>query len=191
MFGWLATRSSSPCLRLPREVVSRRSCQMAPGALLRALPGLGCVLYVHAASASVVREASPCGLLVAERAFAPLLETRGLVATSLVTDDGPREWLECVDSLGRVRARLHLLPDTDYLAWDALLGSREAERHALPAFDTSLLRPDHAVVVNFQLRKVANLLVLERGRSQPLSSLGDCIAARIARAESAWLPKDR
>ncbi len=66
---------------------------------MRHLPGLGSLLYLHATSSAVVTDALAPGVLVAWRDFAPLLETRWLVATSVVTDDGParvvrlRGWL--------------------------------------------------------------------------------------------------
>jgi hypothetical protein len=188
MFGWLATRSTPLCHHAPRTVVSRRARLMTPQALISTLPGLGSVLYLHASTDIVMQQDLPAGLLVTQRAFAPLLHTRWLMATSVVTDDGPREWLECVDRFGHPRARLHLLPDTDYLAWDALMSSCDADNHPPQLACTTPLRPDSAAVVNFQLRKLAGLLLLEQGGPVSLSPLSDRIAARIAHAESAlWV----
>jgi hypothetical protein len=188
MFGWLATRSTPLCRHAPLTVVSRRSRQITPSSLIRRLPSLGSVLYLHATSATATGDVLPPGLLVTQRAFAPLLATRWLVATCVITDDGPREWLECMDCFGCTRARLHLLPDTDYLAWDALISSCDPDNHPPTVRGVSPLRPDSAAVVNFQLRKLAGLLLLETGASI-LSPLGDRIAARIAQAESAVLMK--
>lgn len=188
MFSWLAARSTSLCHHARPTLVSRRSRRITPHVLLRHLPGLGNVLYLHAASSAVLSDALPPGLLITQRAFAPLLDTRWLVATSMVTDDGPREWLECIDRFGHPRARLHLLPDTDYLAWDGLMSRCEPDSHPprLPCFLP--LRPDSAAVVHFQLRECAGLLWLEQARAALLSPLSDCIAARIAHGESAvWL----
>ncbi len=67
---------------------------------------------------SNVREL-PRGLLVEAMQLAPLLQTRWLLA-SMITVEGSRKWIECVDREGRCWARLYLLPDTDYLAWDRL-----------------------------------------------------------------------
>lgn len=187
MFGWLATRSTPLCRHAALTVVSRRSRRITPLSLLQSLPGLGNVLYLHASSASAIRDDLPAGVLVTQHRFAPLLDAHWLAATSVVTDDGPREWLECIDRLGRPRARLHLLPDTDYLAWDALIGSCEADCHPPRAYDLSPLRPDSAAVMNFQVRELAGLLLLEQGGSTPLSTLSGRIAERIARAESAIL----
>lgn len=189
MFGWLANRSTALCDHAPLPLVSRRIRQITPALLVRQLPALGSVLYLHAASAYPCEEALPTGVMVTELAFAPLLETRWLIATGLVTDDGPREWIECVDSIGRMRARLHLLPDTDYLAWDALMSSPEPDRVALASTCMSSLRADRASVVHFQARELGGLLLLEQSKAVALSPLGGRVAARIASAESTVLVK--
>jgi len=186
MFGWLTARSSLLCRRAPRMLASRRIRRITPHVLISALPGLGSVLYLHAASRETPDVSTP-GLLVAQPAFAPLLDAHWLIAVSVVTDDGPREWCECVDQLGRARARWHLLPDTDYLAWDALTASCMPYSAQSPFIDAQPLRPDHASVVNFSLREMAGMLLLEQDTYVSLSSLGDRIAARIAHAESASL----
>lgn len=184
MFGWLSARSASHCRRAPPAVESRRTRRITPQALVSRLPSLGSVLYVHAHSPNPMLDALPQGLLITQRAFAPLLDAHWLVAISMVTDDGPREWCECVDSFGRTGARWHLLPDTDYLAWDALTASCMA----MPTpNDTQPLRADGASVVHFCLREFTGMLILDQNASTMLSPLGDGIAARIARAESVLL----
>lgn len=184
MFGWLSARSTSLCRRAPRAVASRRIRRITPHALINMLPGLGSVLYLHANSNTAMPDALPQGLLIAQRSFTPLLDAHWVVAVSVVTDDGPREWCECVDRTGHTRARWHLLPDTDYLAWDALT----APCTGMPApIDTQPLRLDHASVVNFRLREFAGMQILDQDLAVTLSPLGDRIAARIARAESALL----
>jgi len=189
MFGWLAARSTSLCRRAPLTVVSRRARPIKPQSLLSTLPAFGSVLYLHASAEAIVLDSLPSSLLVTQRAFAPLLDTCWLMATSVVTDDGPREWFECIDRFGHPRARLHLLPDTDYLAWDALMSSCEPGGQLSRLPGAAPLRPDRAMVVNFQLRKLAGLSLLEQGRAVSLSPLGERIAARIAHAESAALLK--
>jgi hypothetical protein len=184
MFGWLAIRSPSLCHRAPRSVISRRVRRIAPHALIDMLPALGSVLYLHD-STTALRDAVLPGVLVAQAAFGPLLEAHWLAAVSIVTDDGPREWCECVDRLGRIRARWHLLPDTDYLAWDALTAPCAIDADAPPV--TQAWRPDHACVVNFRLRAWAGMLLLEQDHATPLSPLGDRIVARIAHAEAVAL----
>jgi hypothetical protein len=188
MFGWLATRSALLCRHAPRPLIAQRSRRIAPESLLSALPGLGCVLYLHTTSAAQAPHDVPLpGWLVAERALAPLLETRWLLGTGMVTDDGPREWLECMDGLGRIRARLHLLPDTDYLAWDALMNADETHHGTSAPSHLMPLRPDSAVVTSFGVRELGGLRLLRQSRPAALSSLGGRIAARIAHAESAAL----
>jgi hypothetical protein len=190
MFGWLATRSSSPCRHAMPVLVSRRARRVTPRSWVGALPALGSVLYVRQASCAFMQDNQPTRVLAAQRCLAPLLDTRWLVAASVVTDDGPREWLECLDRFGRARARLHLLPDTDYLAWDALVATCSPDCLSLGGLaDAPLLRPDHATVMQFQVRELAGLLLLEPGRTCSLSPLSDRVAARIARAESAVLLK--
>lgn len=187
MFGWLAARSASLCRGASHIVVSKRSGPITPHALIQMLPGLGSVLYLHTASDAAASSAWLPGIVLAQREFAPLLDTHWLIATSIVTDDGPREWCECVDRFGRTRTRWHLLPDTDYLAWDALTASCLAHSDVPGPIDVQPWRPDHASVVNFRLRETAGLLILEQNAPAALSPLGDRIAARIAQAESAVL----
>jgi hypothetical protein len=187
MFGWLTTPSSPRCRHAPLTVLSRRARHISPHLLINKLPSLGSVLYLHNSSAQVITDTLPPGLLVTERTLAPLLDVRWLMATSAVTEDGPREWYECMDRSGRSRARLHLLPDTDYLAWEALMAAHESplEPPVLPG--TPPLRPDSAKVVNFRLRDVAGLTVLDCHPSMALSPLGSHVAAHIAHAESVSL----
>lgn len=184
MFGWLSARSTSLCRRAPRTAASRRIRRITPQALIDMLPGLGSVLYLHASSHTAMPHVLPQGLLIAQRNFAPLLDAHWLIAASVVTEDGPREWCECVDRSGRTRARWHLLPDTDYLAWDALTASCTATPVSI---DVQALCPDHANVVHFRLRELAGLLILDQHSSTMLSPLGDRMAARIAHAEAALL----
>ncbi|HTV86999.1 MAG TPA: hypothetical protein VME63_16485 [Dyella sp.] len=187
MFGWLAAHTTPLCPHVVPTILSRRTRPITPQRLLRALPDLGAVLYLHATTRAVMVDAHPPGILVAQRAFAPLLDTRWLCATSVVTDDGPREWWECIDRSGRPRARLHLLPDTDYLAWDAVTASHDADIAPSAARAGQWLRPDSARVVHFRLRPFAGLDVLEQVPAASLSPLGSRVAAQIARAEAATL----
>ncbi|HET7331000.1 hypothetical protein [Dyella sp.] len=187
MFGWLAARSPLLCHRVPRMPATRRIRRITPYTLISALPGLGSVLYLHATSNDAMANMPTPGLLVAQPAFAPLLHAHWLVAVSVVTDDGPREWCECIDRMGRARARWHLLPDTDYLAWDALTARCTPDSGTSSSIDAQPLRPHHACVVNFRLRTIAGMLLLEQDANTTLSDLGDRIAARIAHAESAVL----
>ncbi len=86
----------------------------------RDLAGLGPVFCAWSESpanlsrrAAAISPAGPDGLVLAHP---------GLLAYGCaVTIDGPREWMTVHDGAGMPRCRLYLLPDTDYLAWDALL----------------------------------------------------------------------
>ncbi|HUB91997.1 MAG TPA: hypothetical protein VMA74_19905 [Dyella sp.] len=181
MFGWLASHSAL-CSRATPTAVSRRARRITPRALIAMLPGLGSVLYLHATSNEALPDDLPQGVLV-QRACVPLLSVRWLVTVSAVTGDGPREWCECIDARGRTRVRWHLLPDTDYLAWDALTASC-TETVSLPS-DAHPLLPDSAIVVNFHVREFAGLLLLEQAAAPALSPLGEAIANHIANAEYA------
>jgi hypothetical protein len=183
MFGWLTTPSSPRCRRAPLTVLSRRVFHISPHVLMHRLPSLGSVLYLHNTSAQVIAVELPPGLLVTERALAPLLDVRWLMATSAVTEDGPREWLECMDRFGRSRARLHLLPDTDYLAWEALMAMHESPLQPPVSPGMPMLRPDRASIVNFRLHEFVGLIVLKRDATTELSPLGHRVAAHIAHAE--------
>jgi hypothetical protein len=184
MFGWLAARSPLLCRRAPRMPVSRRVRRITSHTLINALPGLGSVLYMHAGTSAETPGALPPGLLIAERTLAPLLDVHWLVAVSAVTDEGPREWCECVDRMGCTRARWYLLPDTDYLAWDALTSSCDVH---ISVPDAQPLRPDRGLVANFRLRDFGGMQLLEQRAAMVLSPLGLRIAARIAQAESVCL----
>lgn len=183
MFGWLHARSTPPRRCAPRTAESRRIQRITPHALIAMLPGLGKVLYLHGRP-SATPDALPSGLLIAQPSFASLLDAHWLVAVGAVTDDGPREWCECLDQSGRTLARWHLLPDTDYLAWEMLTAS--CQEASVP-IDTQPLRAHHANVVHFRLRTLAGMLILEQDLSSMLSPLGDHVAARIAHAEAALL----
>jgi hypothetical protein len=187
MFGWLTTPWALRCRHAPHTLLSRQIRPTTPQRLIQKLPGLGSVLYVHDSSAHVVSENAPGHWLVGERALAPLLDIQWLMATSAVTDDGPREWIECIDRFGHPRVRLHLLPDTDYLAWEALVATHECLPQASALPQNAWLRPDTASVSNFRLREFAGLTVLDRIVPVSLSTVGQHVAARIAQAESVSL----
>lgn len=189
MFGWLAARSTPLCRHGSRTVVSRRIQRMTPHMLMHKLPDLGSVLYLYVTPTADIADHLPPRLVVAQHAYAPLLDIRWLAAVSVVTDDGPREWCDCVDRFGRTRARLHLLPDTDYLVWDTLMTSHPSERSAPEWLGLPTFRPDSASVTNFRLREFAGLTMLERGIPTALSLLGGRVAERIASEESAVLSR--
>lgn len=151
--------------------------QLSHGQLLegRLLEGDGC---------RSLREPPLSGVLVESIELAPLLHTRALAAASAITADGPREWIECLDAGDRVQARLYLLPDTDYLAWDALhVGAGPALVDAGRAGAVPC-RSARARLLRFRVHHVAGLLVLGAETGVAASPLGRELAARIARDEA-------
>lgn len=186
MFGWLAHRSA--CARARTQLASTRWLRFSPTVLAQALPSLGCVLYLPPPWPDTPDEEAPAGVLAERRELAPLLRTRTLYAASAVTADGPREWIECMDAAGRPQARLYLLPDTDYLAWDALLAAGEllapvlAQRRVAADF-----RAASAELLCFTHRHLPWLTTLGRRVPESVSALSRGIAADIAHAEAVGL----
>ena len=148
---------------------------------LAGLPALGNVLYAPSAMPRMLRGRPLPGLLVESADLAPLLHTRTLAFASAVTADGPREWMECRDAQECLLARLYLLPDTDYLAWDALCAG--ADIAAAGARADAFASPPAAVrVLRFRLRRfAAGLKLLGADAVASTSPLGRDVAARIAR----------
>ncbi|KRE85435.1 hypothetical protein ASG75_07530 [Rhodanobacter sp. Soil772] len=181
MFVSLVHRLQDLRLQAATASVSRRGLRMTPARLIAGLPALGSVLYVPMRpGGSTVREL-PRGLLVEAMQLVPLLQTRWLMAASMITVEGPREWIECMDREGRACTRLHLLPDTDYLAWDRLLAGGEPMPASKPA---RWLRPASAQVLRFHTRRLAGLDVLGAEATAAVSPLSRQLAGRIAHAET-------
>ena len=183
MFGWLAHTLAAVCPHSYAPPCQSRWLRIAPAALAARLPLLGTVLYLP-----VREEASPehpaRGWLAESEELAPLLHTQWLLASCVIGADGPREWLECVDADGRLRARLHLLPDTDYLAWDVLLSAASSTQ--VPAF-RRVQRPLRAAgvrLLHFTQRRLGSMDVLGGRDAAQLSTLGHGIAQEVLRAEA-------
>ena len=184
MFSPLLHRLQGRCLHAAGAVISRHYLRQAPAQFVGGLPALGSVLYVPMRSCmSSIRE-MPTGLLVEIMELAPLLQTRWVVAASSITSEGPREWIECVDREGHQCARLHLLPDTDYLAWDALLASGEPVPALRPPRWPRDPRPASAQLLHFHMRRLAGLHVLGGEGAPRISVLGRHLAVQIAHAEA-------
>ncbi|WP_114238698.1 hypothetical protein [Dyella sp. C9] len=194
MLGWLAHAFATirPSSHAAACTISRCAVPMTGAALASRLPLLGGVLYLPARCAVSASDAAlPPGWLAARRELSPLLETQELVVSSMIGADGPREWIDCVDAAGHPCARLHLLPDTDYLAWDALLSkSRPLPPVPLGPEQVSC-RASHAELVCFRVRRLGALDVLETLPSGPLSALGHHLAQEIARAAAVELEPAR
>lgn len=179
MSGWLATRVIPFCLHAACAEVERRWLHIAPRTLARHLPAAGPGLYLPCAVTPATAVAS--GLLAGCRELAPLLRVHWLVAACAIGCDGPREWLECRAGDGRLCARLHLLPDSDYLGWDALLAAgvpMGALGRSWPCDE----RIEAARVLEFRCRRLAGLDLLEARPAARVSALGGGIARGIARA---------
>ena len=187
MFSPLLHRLQDCRLHAADAVISRRGLRLTPAQFAGGLPALGSVLYVPMRPRmSSIRE-MPSGLLVEAMQLAPLLQIRWVVAASSITSEGPREWIECVDRDGHQCARLHLLPDTDYLAWDALLGSGKPMPAPKPSSLLRDPRPASARLLHFHMRRLAGLHVLGGAGAPRISMLGRHLALRIAHAEAVSL----
>ena len=189
MFAWLAHAFATiqPNYEAAHWSISRCLVPMSGSALAERLPWLGSVLYLPARCTDAEPWPLPAGWLAARCELAPLLRTEGLIVSSMIGADGPREWVDCVDANGEFCARLHLLPDTDYLAWDALLSQGEP----LPA---APLCPRHvacraasAELVCFSTRSLGAMAVLDTLPLGHLSSLGRHIAREVARSSAVEL----
>ena len=189
MLGWLAHAFAST--RSSRDTagcsISRCSVPMTGPDLVSRLPMLGSVLYLPARSSTHLELPLPPGWLVARSELVGLLHTHELVVASMIGADGPREWIDCMDANGRFCARLHLLPDTDYLAWDALL----TQGRALPAAPVQsgcfTCRASRAELVGFGTRRLGGLDLLETVPLGRLSAVGCGIAREAARAAAVEL----
>ena len=107
-----------------------------------------------------------------------------LCHTCAVTPDGPRESLSLCDDAGIARVRLHLLPDTDYLAWDALV----ADTRDLPAPDAVPAgRVDRARRLRFVTQRLGPCELLCVRAAEAASALSWRTAQQLAQAEGVRL----
>lgn len=183
MFGWLAHTLATVCPHFHASACQPRWLRVEPAALAARLPLLGTVLYLPMRT-----DGSPDhparGWLAESEDLAPLLHVQWLLASCTIGADGPREWLEGVDAAGRLRARLHLLPDTDYLAWDVLLSA--AVSVASPPL-RRVHRPSRAAgarLLHFTRRRLGSMDILGGNDAACLSVLGRDIARGVMRAEA-------
>ncbi|WP_329741150.1 hypothetical protein [Dyella sp. A6] len=188
MFGWLAAHPAAWGRPFHGGHAERRWLRMPGGMLAQHLMRLGHVLYLPGPAMDAALPACPTGWLAERRELAFLLRPHRLAVAGVVDTDGPREWLECVDHSGRVQARLYLLPDTDYLAWDALLAAGERVSAPQPGMPQDF-RPRGACLARFHGYLLAGLTVFGLDRSVAVSRLGHEVAQRIARAEAVAMPR--
>lgn len=184
MLSPLTHRLQKFCTGARDQHVVRRCLSVAPRNMAGFLPALGNVLFMPVRRRDIPIEEMPEGLVVEAVKLAMLMQTRWFVTVSMISVDGPREWIECRDQRHRVCARLHLLPDTDYLAWDALLGCGEPK----PSFPERLLIPGaslaSAQILCFHGCHMAGLYVLGAEMARKTSSMSRDLAFRIARDEA-------
>jgi hypothetical protein len=175
-------------LHVSVPATSRRCWRVSPAMLLRYLSPLGSVLYLPMQSRASAIEEIPRGLLVENMQLAPLLQTHYLVAASTITSEGPREWIECVDRHGYLLARLYLLPDTDYLAWDALPAGAEAMTMSTTASMQARwprnTRSVSAHLLRFHWRQLAGLDVLGAEVATQVSILSRHLVGQVVGAEA-------
>ncbi|MET0505867.1 MAG: hypothetical protein ABWZ85_11105 [Luteibacter sp.] len=182
MFGWL---SSFGVPTRARTTSTTRWLALAPRTLFEGLGQLGGVLYLAPPLAGgALNTPAADGCLVESADLAPLLVARYVGLTCAITAEGPREWIDCVSGQGDTVARVYLLPDTDYLAWDGLFADAlpiDAPGRRVP--NREWLRASRARVLTFTRRGMSGLTVLG-ARDARISTLGHGVARDIAMSES-------
>ena len=194
--------SASPASASPVPVESTATFDIAT--LASWLPRLGAVLWLGrtvstATAARAVAHARGV-LLLDHPALSPLVRCVSATAHTQVTSHGPREWLSLRAHDDASLAKLFLLPDTDYLAWDemtAALGLAPAIEapmrwHAHAAFlRTAFARLGaawRARLMTFEQRRLPWLQTLDARPPLRISLLGLELARAIALSENAELP---
>jgi hypothetical protein len=178
MYGWLDTFLCTPRARFVEP--SERSVQITASALAQWLPLLGSVLYVPSRAEVDASARWPGGLLSESPLLTPLLRARYLRVLGIVSADGPREWIECLDARGEILAKLHLLPDTDYLVWDNLPDESRIIARRLGHSRSRMFRGAAAHLMRFRCQPLANMLCLGEALPPRISPLGRVVAQAIA-----------
>jgi hypothetical protein len=161
------------------------------------LARLGSVLWLYRGSREEVfpraRLLTSGALLLDHPALAAFAQVADVTAHAEVDSHGPREWLELHDADAACLARVHLLPDTDYLAWDTLIAdcgirpvaSVVSRRRWGFANVANEHREWHAMVARFPLLRLPCLQLLGLRAPVALSAMSVHIAQRIAREHPA------
>jgi hypothetical protein len=182
MFGWFAAFGVT---HRTRASVATRWLAVSPHTLAHGLTQLGCVLYLPTRRCADEGVDLPLGLLADSLELTPLLCTRYVGLASAVTGEGPREWIECVDLCGHLQARIYLLPDTDYLAWDALFADGvPVDAPANHRAGRPVCFAEQARLICFTRRAVSQLSMLCGSEPERVSTLGRGVARDIAVAEA-------
>lgn len=168
--------------------------------LADALPRLGSVLWLeHRTAARSGQPGAAAGgiVLLDHPVLAPLARCTRVRAGHAVTSGGPREWLEFRGAHNEPLAKLFLLPDTDYLAWDEMTARCGLAAPTPPASRWSahaaFLRSAvarlgatwRAHVLAFELQRMPWLRTLGARTPLRLSLFGSELARAIARDEGA------
>ncbi|HEX4482133.1 MAG TPA: hypothetical protein VH082_15055, partial [Rudaea sp.] len=107
----------------PYETRQRKRPDLDIAAFVEWLPRLGTVLWLHRPTRDAVfprARLTDRGVLLLEHPdLTAMADATAIRSRSAVTSHGPREWLD-IDAGATTIARLYLLPDTDYLAWDSM-----------------------------------------------------------------------
>jgi hypothetical protein len=184
----------------PYEPRARNTTDLDIATLVEWLPRLGAVLWLHRPRRDHMfprARLTGRGVLLLEHPdMAAFADATAIHARSAVTPHGPREWLD-IDAGATTIARLYLLPDTDYLAWDAMreaLGSDaspaeprrwQAHRTFMRCAFARALRAWHARVVRLPLLRLPCLQVLGVRDVETVSALGRQLATAIIADEYA------
>ena len=184
----------------PPAVRTSRGLDLAR--LADALPKLGNVLWLERgpSAAAPAPGLLPRGVVLLDHpALAVLARCSDVSACEAVTPNGPREWLAFASADGEPRAKLFLLPDSDFLAWDEMT----AQCRSATTADAASRWSAHAAFLRSALARLAGgwrarLLAFEQRRlpwlctldARPplrISLLGLDLARAIARDEGAEL----
>jgi hypothetical protein len=184
----------------PYEPRTRKAPELDLATLVEWLPRLGTVLWMHRPQRDHVfprARLTGRGVLLLEHPdMAAFADATAIRAQSAVNPHGPREWLD-IDAGNVTIARLYLLPDTDYLTWDAM---RDALDHRSPPAEprrwqahrtfmrcafARALRAWQARVVRLPLLRLPCLQVLGIRDAESVSALGRQLATAIIADECA------
>ncbi|TAL74767.1 MAG: hypothetical protein EPN56_10110 [Rhodanobacter sp.] len=179
MIAWLAARAARSCLPFTDTRADRRWVRASPRALAERLPAAGPLLTL--ATPVPTAAATAGGFLVARTELAALPAMHWLIVGSRVDADGPHEWIECRDRDGRLGLQCHLLPDTDYLGWEALtcLVENTAACEAPPMCDPP---PSFLGVLDFRWHRQAGLNLVDAVDVTGVSPWGSEAVRAAARA---------